>query len=252
MELDELHILQGQARAQYHGIAVPGAGMSRGAGEVCAAVAAGGQDNGVGAETVQVALLQVPGQHAAADTFLVHDQVDGKIFDEELGVMLQGLLVQGVQDGVAGAVRGGAGALRRALAVVRGHAAERALVDLPVRGARERHAVMFQFYHRGGCFLAHVLDGVLVAQPVGPLDGVIHVPAPIILAHVAEGRAHAALGSHGVAAGGEHLGDAGGFQSFFGHAEGGAQAGAAGAHNDDIVFMPDELVGVAQEITCPG
>ena len=245
VELDELHVLQGQSGAQYHGVAVTGAGMGRGTGEIGAAVTPRRQDYAVGAKTVQVAFLQVPGQHAPAHAFLVHDQVDGEIFDEKLGVVFQGLLVQGVQDGMAGAVRCRAGALRGAFAVVGGHAAEGALVDLAVAGARERHPVMLQFNHRGGGFLAHVLDGVLVAQPVRPLDGVVHVPAPVVLAHVAQGRAHAPLRGHGMAAGGEHLGDARGFQPFLRHAEGGAQAGAAGAYDHHVVFMFDEWVGRA-------
>ena len=59
------------------------------------------------------AVFQVPGHDAAADAFLVHDQVEREIFDEELRVVLQALLIQRVQDGVAGAVGGGAGAHRR-------------------------------------------------------------------------------------------------------------------------------------------
>jgi hypothetical protein len=43
--------------------------------------------------------------------FLVHDEVDGEILDEELSVVAQRLLIQRVQDRMAGAVGGGAGAL---------------------------------------------------------------------------------------------------------------------------------------------
>jgi hypothetical protein len=65
-----------------------------------------------------------------------HDQVDGEILDEELGVVLQRLAVERVQDRVAGPVGGGTGALhRRAFAVILHVAAERALVDLAVLGA---------------------------------------------------------------------------------------------------------------------
>jgi hypothetical protein len=41
----------------------------------------------------------------------IHDEVEREIFDEEFGLVLQRLLVKRVQDGVAGAVGGGAGAL---------------------------------------------------------------------------------------------------------------------------------------------
>jgi len=70
-------------------------------------------------------------RHDAAADALVHNEVEGEILDEEFGVVPERLLVERVQDGVAGAVGGGAGALGDALAELRGHAAERPLVDLP-------------------------------------------------------------------------------------------------------------------------
>src|SRR4029450_10295327 len=90
-----------------------------------------------------------------------------------------------------------AGALDRRLAVVAGHAAEGPLVDLAVLGAGERDAPVLQLVDRGRGGAAEVFDGVLVAQPVRPLDGVVHVPAPVVLAHVAEAGGDAALGRDG-------------------------------------------------------
>ena len=129
------------------------------------------------------------------------------------------------------------------LAVLRHVAAERALVDLALLGAAERHAEMFQLVDRRDRLAAHVFDGVLVAEPVRPLDGVVHVPAPVVLAHVAERGADAALRRHGVAARREHLGDAGGLQAGGAHAEGGAQAGPAGADHHHVVGVVDDVVG---------
>ena len=53
MELHELHVLQRQAGAQNHRVAVAGAGVRRRAGEIGAPVAAGRQDCPLGAEAVQ-------------------------------------------------------------------------------------------------------------------------------------------------------------------------------------------------------
>src|SRR5581483_12370530 len=52
----------------------------------------------------------------------------------------------------------------------------------------------------------------------------------------------------GVAAGREHLGDAGRLETLVGHAEGGAQARATGAHDDDVVLVIDHGVGVAADM----
>src|SRR4028118_1237023 len=47
-------------------------------------------------------------------------------------------------------------------------------------------------------------------------------------------------------AGGDHLGEAGGFGALCGRARGGAQAGAAGADDDDVVAMVDTTIGGAR------
>ena len=156
------------------------------AGEIDAAVAAGREHHRLRAEAVDRAVVEAQGDDAAAHAVL-HDQVDREIFDEEVGVVLQALLVERVQHRVAGAVGGGAGALRRrALAHVLRHSAERALVDLALGGAAERQAGMLELDHRGRRFAAQIFDRVLVAEPVGPFDGVVHVPGPMVRAHVAE------------------------------------------------------------------
>ena len=146
--------------------------------------------------------------------------------------------------GVAGAVGRGAGALGDTFTEVRGHAAEWPLVNLAFLRAGERHAVMLQLDDRLGRLPAHVLDGVLIPEPVGALHGVVHVPAPVVLAHVAKSCADAALGRYRVAAGGEHLGDASRREPRFRETEGGAQASAAGTHHHHVVDVIDCLVGL--------
>src|SRR3546814_13544135 len=74
--------------------------------------------------------------------------------------------------------------------------------------------------------------------------GVVHVPAPVVLTHVSERGRDAALRRDGVAAGREHLGDAGGLEAGFGKAQGRAQAGAAGPHHHHVVGQLDDLVGL--------
>src|SRR3546814_14465676 len=90
---------------------------------------------------------------------------------------------------MTGTVGSGAGALRRlAFTVLRRHATKRTLINLAFRGARERHTVMFKLDDRGDGFTGHVLDRILVTEPVGTLDGVVHVPQPMVLGHIAERR----------------------------------------------------------------
>ena len=86
MELHELHVLQRQAGAQHHGVAVARAGMRRRRGKIGAAIAAGGQHGERGAETMDRAVVELQADDAAATAFRIHDEIDGEIFDEELGV----------------------------------------------------------------------------------------------------------------------------------------------------------------------
>jgi hypothetical protein len=194
------------------------------------------------AEAVQRTVGQVPGHHAAAGPVLVHDEVEGEILDEELRIVLQGLLIERVDDGMAGAVGGSASALRHRLAIVDRVAAERPLIDLAVGGARERHAVMLELDHRRDGIAAHIFDRILVTQPVRPLDRVVHMPAPVVVTHVAECRADPALSCDRMAARREHLGDARGLQAFDGHAESGAEAGTAGTDDHDVIGVVDDRV----------
>src|SRR6516165_9833545 len=146
---------------------------------------------------------------------------------------------------MAGAVGGGASALRGALAVMGGHAAEGALIDFAVLPARERQTPMFQLVDRLRRAAAHVFDRILVAEPVGALDGVEYVPAPVVLAHIAERGGDAALRRDRVRAGREHLGNAGGLEPGLAAADHGAQARSAGADHDNVVAVIFDRIGAA-------
>ncbi len=61
--------------------------------------------------------------------------------------------------------------------------------------------------------------------------------------HVAERRRNAALRRDRMRAGREHLGDAGGAQARFRAADHGAQAGAAGADDHDVVGVVLDRIG---------
>ena len=169
-------------------------------------------------------------------------RVDREVLDIELGIVPERLLIECMQHRVPGAVGCSTGALRRPLAVTRRHAAERALVDPAVFGPREWHAVVLELDDRRGRLLAHVGDGILIAEPVRSLYGVVHVPAPVVLAHVAERSADPALGSDRMTARRKYLRETGRRQALFGESERRPEAGPAGADDHDIVAVVDEFV----------
>ena len=242
VELDELHILQGKARPQHHRVAVASAGVGRRTGEVTASVSARRQDDHLRREPVQRAVIELPRGDASADT-VVHDEVEGEVLDKELDGVAHGLTVKGVQNGVAGPVRRGAGALDGAFAVILGHSAEGALIDLAFVRTRERHAPMLQLINGGRCVTAEIFDRVLIAQPVRSLHGVVHVPAPVIPTHVAEACRNAALRCNRMTAGRKDLADAGRLQAGLRTAQGRAKAGSAGSDHNNVVAVIDEGIG---------
>src|SRR6185312_2259778 len=130
MELDELHVLEREAGAKHHRIAVAGLSVRAGAGEIDPAVAARRDHHRLATEAMDRAVVEAQGDDSAARAIL-HDQVEREIFDEEIRVVPEALRIERVEHRMAGAVGGGASALRGwPLAHVLGHSAERALVDL--------------------------------------------------------------------------------------------------------------------------
>ena len=140
---------------------------------------------------------QLEGHHAAAAPVL-YDQVEHVELVEEGGTFLNVLLVQGLQNHMPGAVLGVTAALDCRFTELAGVAAELALGDLTFRGARKRQAHVLQLVHGVDHVFGEHLGGVLVSQVVTALDGVEHVPFPVVLADVAQSCAHPTLRRAGV------------------------------------------------------
>ena len=170
-------------------------------------------------------------------TLGVANDVERHPFDKERGVALDVLLIERVQHRVTRAVSGGTGAGDRLLAVLGAVAAERALIDRTVRVTVERHAHVFELVDDLRCLAAHELDGILVAEPVGALDGVVEVVVPVVLVHIAERGTDTALRRDCVRARREHLGEHGDAQACARELQGAAHPGATGAYHHCIVFV---------------
>ena len=130
----------------------------------------------------------------------VEQQVDDVVLVEELDAVLDALLVQRLQDHVAGAVGREAGPPDGPLAEVARVAAEAALVDLAVRRPIERQAHVLELDDGLDRLAGQDLGRVLVDEVVAALDRVVHVPLGVVLLQVAERGADAALGGAGVGA----------------------------------------------------
>jgi hypothetical protein len=155
------------------------------------------------------------------------------------------LAVQGVKHGVARSVGSGSTAVGLAtLAILEGLTTKGTLVDLALLGTGERETKVFELSQTSGLnhlqaissfhtsmtalqtqvslgslgtnvgkdnslgrLAAHVMNGILVTEPIATLDSVVHVPTPVILGHVSEGSVDATLSGDGMRASREELGD---------------------------------------------
>ena len=198
---------------------------------------AGGQQRGLRAELMQLAGLELQGHDPAAAPVL-HQQIQDVELVVKLDPLPDGLLVEGLEDHVTGAVGGVAGPPDGLLPEVLRVPAEAPLGDLAVLGAAEGEPHVLQLVHHVRRLAAHDLDGLLVAQVVAPLHGVEHVPlGPVaVVVHVAQGGADPPLRRAGVRAGRVQLADDGRADAGVpAQVQGGHEAGSPGPHDQRVV-----------------
>ena len=125
-------------------------------------------------------------------------------------------------------------------------ASESSLINLSFFGSAEGHAVALEFEHSLGGFTAHVMDSILITQPVTALDRVVGMPAPVVFSNVAEGGIDASLSGNGVTTGREEFSDTGGLVTLFYQAKSGAESGTTSTDDDGIIGMINNVVGGSQ------
>jgi hypothetical protein len=181
MDLDELAVGVEGALLVERGLG--GAGADDGVGGLAedGSVAAGADDDGVGGEGAGLHAAEVHGADAAADAFGVEDGGEELpafvLGDFAFGLVAADLLVEGVEELLAGGGSGEGGAVEEG-------AAEAAEVEEAFGGAVEGDAHAVEEVDDGGALVAHGLDGGLVGEEVAAVDGVVEVledesPSPL-------------------------------------------------------------------------
>ena len=168
--LDHLHVHQRRAEAVGLGDAVARTDQAVGGRLEALAGATGGEDDVLGGEDLQLARADVAGDAARDRAGLVLQQRGREplLVAVDALVVLHELLVEHVEDRLAGDVGDVGGALHR-------RAAEGAEVHLAGLVAVERHADVLEVHDLVRRLAAHDLDRVLVPDEVGALDGVVGV-----------------------------------------------------------------------------
>ena len=230
VELHHFGILEGDADVHAgHDAVTGGAIRVGGADPVDTAIAAGSDDDSLGSHAQEVAAAHIHGDDAI-EFVSVHADFQHLAFGDEVNIVLQALLEEGMHHGMACAVlevsSPGVGGTAH-LALMEG------AVLLAVVGiAHEIHLIDVLAGPLG-----EVFHCILVAEVVAALDGVEHVGVHAVLRVGDAGDAvHAALGHGGSGAGGHQLGHDSHFQVLvLGCCQGCAHASAAAADNQHIV-----------------
>lgn len=81
------------------------------------------------------------------------------------------------------------------------------------------------------------MDSVLVTKPVGALDGIVHVPSPIVFVHVTQSSIDTTLSSDSMTSSREKLRDTGSVETSLGKTESSTKTGATGTNNEGIVLV---------------
>jgi hypothetical protein len=81
------------------------------------------------------------------------------------------------------------------------------------------------------------VNGVLVTKPIRTLDGIVHVPSPVILVHVTERCVDTSLGGNGVGSGWEELRNTSSVETSLGKTESSSKTSSTRSNDDSIVFV---------------
>ncbi len=196
------------------------------------AVAAGGDDDGVGGEGADFHGAQVHGTNAATDSVGVEH--GGEKFpvleftNLAFGFVAAHLLIERVEQLLTGGGAGEGGAIEE-------RAAEAAEIEQSFGGAIEGHAHAVEQINDAGGGFAHGLDRGLVGQEVSTVNGVVEMlPGGIALALQILGGVDAALGAYRVRALYRHDGEQVNMSAHLGDLDDGGKARQAAADHYDF------------------
>jgi len=123
---------------------------------------------------------------------------------------------------------------------------EGSLIDLSFRGTREWETIWLELEHCSWSFLGHVMDGILITEPIRTLDCVKEVPFPVVLSHVSEGCIDTTLSSDGVRTSWEQLGDTSSLETFLDETKSGSKTSTTGTNYDCIVSVVNNGVFIGE------
>src|SRR5689334_15210268 len=235
MELDKFHVHQFGACFVGESHAVSGVLPGVGGDFPGFADASGGDDDGFGLEDDEAALLAKIAE-GAGDAVAVFEQARDGALHVDVDAHADAAILQSANELEAGAIADVAEALERV-------AAEGALHDVAGIGAVEERAPLLEFADAVGSLLSMKLGHAPVVQEFSAAHGVAEMRAPVVGGvHVGHGGGDAAFGHDGVSLSEEGFADDAHGGALIESFDGSAKASAAGADDQDIMFVGLEFI----------
>ena len=105
---------------------------------------------------------------------------------------------------------------------------------------------MLQLKNCIGGFFTHVFDSILISEPISTLNGVIHVPPPIVFTHITKCGADATLRCHSVTSCGEYFCNTCGSKASLCKTKGCTQPCSTCTNYHNIIIMIYKLIFIHQ------
>lgn len=81
------------------------------------------------------------------------------------------------------------------------------------------------------------MNGILISQPIGTFDSIVHMPPPIILVHISKCGVYTSLCGNGVTPSRKELRYTSGIKPCFSQAESRSKSRPAGTNNEGIILV---------------
>jgi len=121
------------------------------------------------------------------------------------------------------------------------------LVDFTFFSSWKWHAIWFEFQNGFRCLHGHVLNCILITEPVTSFHCIIKVPFPVILVHIAQSSINTSLGCNSVWSRREEFRNAGGFESGLWKPKGCPKSSTSGTYNYGVIFMINHCI-IAEDL----
>jgi len=123
--------------------------------------------------------------HDSYAIFSIHNQIHGKVLNEEDAVKAKSSTEESVKHRVPCSISDGTTSIGLASStIVSRLTSEGSLIDLSFICSAEGHTIRLEFQDSFWCLFGHIVNSILVSEPITSLNCVIEVPSPIVLVHV--------------------------------------------------------------------